>query len=155
MKREYPEAPIIGVGGVIFHEDSVLLVKRAQEPGKGQWSYPGGAVELGETLIEALKREIYEEASLEIEVKGLVRILDRIITDQEKRVQFHYVIADYWGWKVSGELHPASDISDACFVPLNQVQNMGVQPVVEETLLMAIKSRTGFYKAPPECFREV
>jgi len=142
MKREYPESPIIGVGGVIFHEDSVLLVKRAQEPGIGQWSFPGGAVELGETLIEALKREIYEETSLEIEVKGLVRVLDRIITDQEKRVQYHYVIIDYWAWKVSGKLHPASDISDACFVPLNQVQHMGVQQPVEETILMALTLRS-------------
>ena len=99
-------------------------------------------MELGESLFEALKREIYEEASLEIEVKGLVRVIDRIIRDQEKRVQYHYVIVDYWGWKVSGELHPASDISDACFVPLNQVQRTGVQPAVEETILMAIDLRS-------------
>jgi len=67
MKREYPEAPIVGVGGVIFKDSSVLLVKRGQEPGKGQWSLPGGAVELGETLTHALKREILEEASRKIE----------------------------------------------------------------------------------------
>jgi ADP-ribose pyrophosphatase YjhB (NUDIX family) len=65
MKREYPEYPIIGVGGVIFHGSSVLLVQRGQEPGMGQWSLPGGAVELGETLINALKREIEEEVSIE------------------------------------------------------------------------------------------
>ena len=64
MRREYPERPIIGVGGIIFHNQSVLLVKRAQAPGKGQWSLPGGAVELGETLVEALKREMLEEVSL-------------------------------------------------------------------------------------------
>jgi mutator protein MutT len=96
MKREYPEHPIMGVGGVIFHDQSVLLVRRNQEPAIGQWSLPGGAVELGETLDEALKREIQEEVSIKIEIGGLVRVLDRIIYDQEKRIRFHYVIADYW-----------------------------------------------------------
>ena len=97
MKREYPEAPIVGVGGVIFKDSSVLLVKRGQEPGKGQWSLPGGAVELGETLTHALKREILEEASINIEVGGLIRLLDRIVHDRQKRVQYHYVIVDKWG----------------------------------------------------------
>ncbi len=141
MKREYPEHPIMGVGGVIFHDQSVLLVRRNQEPAIGQWSLPGGAVELGETLNEALKREIQEEVSIKIEIGGLVRVLDRIIYDQEKRIRFHYVIADYWGWMVSGEPHPASDISDARFVSLGQVQKMGVHKEVEETILMGFDMR--------------
>ncbi len=136
MKREYPEHPVIGVGGVIFRDQSVLVVKRNQEPGKGQWSLPGGAVEVGETLNEALERELYEEVSIKIEVGGLVTLLDRIVHDQEKRVRFHYVIADYWGWMVSGEPRPASDISDARFVSLGQVQNVGIHPEVVETILM-------------------
>ena len=141
MKREYPEHPVIGVGGVIFRDQSVLVVKRNQEPGKGQWSLPGGAVELGETLNEALKREIQEEVSIKIEIGGLVRVVDRFIYDQEKRIRFHYVIADYWGWMVSGEPHPASDISDARFVSLGQVQKMGVHKEVEETILMGFDMR--------------
>jgi mutator protein MutT len=141
MKREYPEHPIMGVGGVIFHDQSVLLVRRNQEPAIGQWSLPGGAVELGETLDEALKREIQEEVSIKIEIGGLVRVLDRIIYDQEKRIRFHYVIADYWGWMVSGEPHPASDISDARFVSLGQVQKMGVHEEVEETIVMGFDMR--------------
>ncbi len=78
MKREYPEAPIVGVGGVIFQDSTVLLVKRGQEPGKGQWSLPGGVMELGETLTEALKREILEEVSIGIEIGGLVKVLDPV-----------------------------------------------------------------------------
>jgi mutator protein MutT len=142
MRREYPEAPIVGVGGVIFRDSSVLLVKRDQEPGKGQWSLPGGAVELGETLTHALKREIREEVSIKIEVGGLVRLLDRIVHDQQKRVQYHYVIVDYWGWLISGKTSPASDVSDARFVTLSKLKNMGVHQLVEETIGMAIEMRT-------------
>jgi len=141
MKREYPEYPIIGVGSVIFRDSSVLLAKRNQEPGRGQWSLPGGVVELGETLIDALKREIYEEVSIKIEVGCLVRLLDRILYDQKKRVRFHYVIANYWGWVVSGQPAPATDISDTCFVSLNQVKKMGIHKDVEETIFMAVKMR--------------
>ena len=141
MKREYPDHPIMGVGGVIFHQDAVLLVKRAQEPGKGLWSLPGGVVELGEPLEEALKREIHEEASITVEVFDLVRLLDRIIYDQENRIRFHYVIADFWGRMRSGQVAAASDISEARFVTMEQLKGMGVHEEVEKTILMAIKLR--------------
>jgi len=142
MRREYPEAPIVGVGGIIFKGDSILLVKRAQEPGKGQWSLPGGAVELGETLTHALKREINEEVSIKIEVGGLVRVLDRIVQDPQKRVRYHYVIVDYWGRMVSGKLRPASDVSDARFITIGQLKKMGVHQLVEETVRMAMEMRS-------------
>ena len=141
MKREYPESPIVGVGGVIFDGASVLLAKRGQEPAKGTWSLPGGAVELGEKLIEALKREIREEIGIEIQVGGLVRVLDRILRDEEKRIRYHYVIVDYWGWKVSGEPKPDSDTSDICFVPLEEIQRKDIHREVLETILMAAKLR--------------
>jgi 8-oxo-dGTP diphosphatase len=141
LKREYPESPIVGVGGVIFDGASVLLAQRGQEPGKGTWSLPGGAVELGEKLIDALKREIREEIGIEIEVGGLIRVLDRIIQDEEKRIRYHYVIVDYWGWKVSGEPKPGSDASDVCFVPLKGIQKMDIHREVQETILMAAELR--------------
>lgn len=141
IKREYPDQPVIGVGGIIFMDQSVLLVKRAQSPGKGQWSLPGGAVELGETLIEALRREIFEEVSINIEIGGLVRLLDRIIYDKEKKIRFHYVIADYWGWLVSGKLKADSDISDAMFVDIDKIKKTGIDKEVKETISMASKIR--------------
>ena len=141
MKREYPERPIIAVGGIIFHEHTVLLVKRNREPAMGQWSLPGGAVELGERLEEALKREIHEEVSIEIGIGGLVRLLDRVVHDEMSRVRFHYVIADYWGWKVAGQAHAASDISDARFVTLEEARKLGIHKEVEATILMAMKMR--------------
>ena len=141
MKREYPEAPIVGVGGVIFDGSSVLLAERGQEPAKGTWSLPGGAVELGEKVIDALKREIREEIGIEIEVGGLIRVLDRIIQDEEKRIRYHYVIVDYWGWKVSGVPKPGSDTSDLCFVPLSQIEKRDIHREVQETILMAAELR--------------
>ncbi len=141
MKREYPESPIVGVGGVIFDGASVLLAKRGQEPAKGTWSLPGGAVELGEKVIDALKREIREEIAIEIEVGGLVRVLDRILCDEKKRIRYHYVLVDYWGWRVSGEPKPGSDTSDICFVPLEGIQNKDIHREVLETILMAAELR--------------
>lgn len=143
MKREYPESPIVGVGGVIFDGASVLLAKRGHEPAKGTWSLPGGAVELGEKVIDGLKREIREEIGIEIQVGGLIRVLDRIIRDEERRIRYHYVIVDYWGWKISGEPKPGSDTSDICFVPLEEIQKKDIHREVQETILMAAKLREG------------
>jgi len=143
LKREYPESPIVGVGGVIFDGASVLLAKRGQEPAKGTWSLPGGAVELGEKVIDALKREIREEIGIEIQVGGLIRVLDRIIQDEERRIRYHYVIVDYWGWKTSGEPKPGSDTSDICFVSLEEMQKRDIHREVQETILMAAKLREG------------
>jgi ADP-ribose pyrophosphatase YjhB (NUDIX family) len=141
VKREYPESPIVGVGGVIFDEATVLLAERGQEPAKGTWSLPGGAVELGERVVDALKREIREEIGIEIEVGGLIRVLDRILYDGEKRIRYHYVIVDYWGWRVSGEPQPGSDTSDICFVPLDEVHKKDIHREVLETILMAAELR--------------
>jgi len=141
VKREYPESPIVGVGGVIFDGASVLLARRGQEPAKGTWSLPGGAVELGEQVVDALKREIQEEIGIEIEVGGLVKVLDRVLRDEEERIRYHYVIVDYWGWKVSGEPKPGSDTSEICFVPLEEIQKKDIHKDVLETILMAAELR--------------
>jgi 8-oxo-dGTP diphosphatase len=141
IKREYPECPVVGVGGVIFDGDLVLLARRNQEPGKGVWTLPGGVVELGETLEEALRREILEETSLIIEIGGLAKLLDRIVHDEENAVRYHYVIADYWGWKVSGTLRPGSDAGDARFVPLADIPSLGLREEVVETIRSAAGMR--------------
>lgn len=141
MRREYPEHPIIGVGGIIFREDTILLARRGHEPGKGTWSLPGGAVELGEPLEDALRREVYEEVSIRIEIGGLVRVLEKIVPDEEGRVRFHYVIADYWGRFVKGIPKPGSDVSAIRFVGLNEVASLDIHEEVRDTILMAITMR--------------
>lgn len=141
MKRIYPEYPIVGVAAVLFQDDSVLLARRGKEPGKGQWSLPGGAVELGETLEEALRREIREEVSLEIEIGGLIRLIDRIIYDERKRVRYHYVIADYWGRVTSGTPRAGSDVSEIRLVPLADLHAMDIHEEIKETVFMAAMDR--------------
>jgi ADP-ribose pyrophosphatase YjhB (NUDIX family) len=100
VRREYPDAPIAGVGAVIVRHrpdrsPQVLLIRRGQEPLKGEWSLPGGAVELGETLEEAICREVLEETALVVETVDVVQAFDRISRDTEGRVRYHYVLIDF------------------------------------------------------------
>jgi len=107
-QREYPAAPLVGVGAVIVHEGRVLLVQRGTEPALGRWSIPGGLIEVGEALVEAVVREVREETGLEVEPLELIELLDRIHRDGD-RVRYHYVIADYLCRVVGGTLNAASD----------------------------------------------
>ncbi|MGD0628352.1 MAG: NUDIX hydrolase [Terracidiphilus sp.] len=108
MQREFPETPLVGVGAVVVDEGRVLLVRRGREPLKGQWSLPGGLLEVGESLTAGVAREVKEETGLTVEPLELVELLDRIHRDGE-RVRYHYVIADYLCRLVNGELKAASD----------------------------------------------
>jgi mutator protein MutT len=108
MHREFPEAPLVGVGAVVVDGGRVLLVRRGTEPMKGHWSLPGGLVELGEPLSAAVVREVREETGLTVEVLELTELLDRIHREGE-RVRYHYVIADYLCRVTGGQLLAASD----------------------------------------------
>jgi ADP-ribose pyrophosphatase YjhB (NUDIX family) len=100
------------VGAVVIHEGLVLLVRRGHEPMKGQWSLPGGALEVGETLLQGVRREVREETGLEVAPVALIEIVDRISRDAEGRVQFHYVLMDYLCRMTGGELCCATDAVD-------------------------------------------
>ena len=113
MTREYPLAPIVGVGAVLLDGDRVLLIQRGHEPMKGQWSLPGGALEVGETLVEGVQREVLEETGLEVEPVSIIEVFDRISRDAEGRVQFHYVLVDYVCRLTGGTLCCATDAMDA------------------------------------------
>jgi mutator protein MutT len=108
MDREFPEVPRMAVGAVVVDRGRVLLVRRAKEPGKGNWSLPGGALELGESLSDGVVREVREETGLTVRTVELVELLDRIHRDGD-RVRYHYVIADYLCRLVGGEMQAASD----------------------------------------------
>jgi 8-oxo-dGTP diphosphatase len=108
MQREFPTAPLVGVGAVLVDQGRVLLVKRATEPLKGQWSLPGGLLELGEGLLDAVVREVAEETGLVVKPIELIELLDRI-HHLDGRVQYHYVIADYLCRVTGGTLQAASD----------------------------------------------
>ena len=84
--RTYPDRPVVGVGAVVWRDDRFLLVRRGKPPNQGQWSLPGGAQQLGETVFEAARREVMEETALDVEVLGLVDVVDGIKADNEGRV---------------------------------------------------------------------
>lgn len=112
FQREFPLAPVVGVGAVVVDAGRVLLVQRGSEPLKGKWSLPGGMLEVGESLHSGVIREVEEETGLRVEPLELVEVLDRIVREgasEAGRVRYHYVIADYLCRVVAGSLHAASD----------------------------------------------
>ena len=116
MKRDYPERPIIGVGAVIVAGDRALLVRRATEPLKGEWSVPGGVLELGEKLRDGAVREALEETGLRVEAGEVLDVFDSIFTDDDGRTQYHYVLIDFLCQVVSGEAIAGSDVSEVRWV---------------------------------------
>lgn len=114
--RQYPERPIVGVGAVIIDAGKVVLVRRRYEPLAGQWSLPGGTLELGETLETGAAREIREETGLYVEVGPIIEVFDRIMLDDERRVRYHFVLIDYLCRPVGGELQAGSDVDAAVLV---------------------------------------
>ena len=112
MKREFPEQPFIGVGAIIIEGARVVLVKRAHPPIQGQWSIPGGVLEVGELVREAAIREAREETGLIVEPGELLGVYDRVLRDAENRVQYHYVLIDFLCRPVGGELQAGSDAAE-------------------------------------------
>ena len=127
MSREYPDRPFVGVGAVIVDEAArVLLVKRRFEPLAGQWSLPGGAVDVGETLEACIMRELREETGLDVEVGPVIEVFDRIMRDAAGRVQYHYVLVDYVCRPSGGTLTAASDVSDVAWVETGELAEFGL-----------------------------
>ena len=116
-ERDYPDRPIVGVGAVVFKDDAVLLIRRARPPRAGRWSLPGGAQELGETWVACAHREIAEETGLEIELIGIVDVVDAITRDDAGRVLRHYTLVDVAAEWRAGEPVAGDDAADARWVP--------------------------------------
>jgi ADP-ribose pyrophosphatase YjhB (NUDIX family) len=111
-QREYPVRPVVGVGGVVISGGRALLVRRAAPPLEGQWSIPGGMLELGETLIEGVQRELAEETGMEVRVAGLIEVFERISLDGTGRPQYHFVVLDYLCEAVGGKSRAGSDAAE-------------------------------------------
>jgi len=139
MRREYPEAPIVGVGAVIVKAGRVLLIQRANEPNRGRWSIPGGTVELGETLTEAAAREAREECQVEVEIGDLLSAVDLIQHDEKGRVRYHYVLIDLAARYVSGEPAAATDALDVRWVREAELAELDVVPRLLPVLRRALQ----------------
>ena len=120
--REYPERPVVGVGGVIIDSGRALLIRRGSEPLRGEWSIPGGTLELGESLKEGVARELREETGLDVRVLDLIEVFDRIFLDEslqpsgsKPQPRYHFVIVDFLCERIGGEPRAGSDVTDVAF----------------------------------------
>jgi len=132
---------MVGVGAVVFRGNEVLLIRRGREPARGKWSLPGGLVELGEGLEDAVRREVLEETGLEVHVDGLVAALDRVILDDERRIQYHYVLLDFLCRSDTGEPRSGDDVTASRFVPVSGLSAYSLTEGTEEVILRAFSCK--------------
>jgi 8-oxo-dGTP diphosphatase len=121
VRREYPERPLVGVGGVVIADGRALLIRRRSPPLEGEWSIPGGMLEVGETIEEGVRRELAEETGLEVRVLDFIEVFERIFPDQDGRTKYHFVILDYLCAVESGEARAASDVSDVAWARADEL----------------------------------
>jgi mutator protein MutT len=136
--HEFPEWPVVGVGGVVVHDGRALIVRRAHEPRKGEWSIPGGRVELGETLVDAVKRELKEETGLDIAVGEVIEVFDRVHR-LDGRVRYHFVIVDFVCQLVGGTLQAGDDAEDVAWVTMDEIDRYGVNVVAARVIRRGIE----------------
>ena len=144
MKREFPEAPLIGVGAIILEpgrkqpdrnkDARVVLVKRAHPPIQGQWSIPGGVLEVGELVREGAVREAREETGLIVEPADLLGVFDRVVRSPDGRVQYHYVLIDFLCRPVGGELRAAGDAAEVGWFTREELAALGLAEDTQEVI---------------------
>lgn len=143
MTRLYPSAPMVGVGVVTFNDEKkVLLVKRGNEPSQGLWSIPGGLVQLGERVRDAGIREVREECNLDVEPEDVISVVDLILKDKEEKVKYHYVLIDYLATYIGGNLTPQSDVTDAGWFSLQELDQLEIPEVTRNILHKAFDLQT-------------
>jgi mutator protein MutT len=137
MRRDYPDRPIVGVGAVVFDCDQVILVRRGSPPSYGAGWLPGGAVEVGETLEEAVVREVAEEIGLEVTAEEVVAVLERIFLDPAGKVQYHYVLVDFLCRSTHGSLRASGDALACARVPLESLADYSLTRETREVIQRA------------------
>jgi len=130
MKREYPDAPLVGVGAIIVEAGRVLLVKRGHPPLLGDWSIPGGMLELGESVRDAAVREAREETGLVVAPEELLGVYDRVLRDPDDRIRYHYVLVDFLCRRIDGDLIAAGDADEVRWFTPEELRKL---PLAEDT----------------------
>ncbi len=138
MAREYPAHPVVGVGAVVVRDGKALIIKRAHEPRKGEWSLPGGLLELGESLQDAARREIKEETGLDIEVGPVIETFDRVHRDPEGKIRYHFVIVDFVCWSAIGHAVPGSDADGVAWVSAEEIDEYKVNDHAKAVVLRGL-----------------
>jgi ADP-ribose pyrophosphatase YjhB (NUDIX family) len=138
MKREYSESPLVGVGAVVAEQSRVLLIRRGQPPLLGEWSLPGGLLECGETLREAVVREAREETGLLVETGEMLGVYERLIRDEEGRLRYHYVLIDFLCRPVSGDLNAGSDAADVRWFKRDELPALNLADDTNDVVLKGL-----------------
>jgi 8-oxo-dGTP diphosphatase len=139
--RRYPKRPIVGVGALIFHRGRILMAERGKEPLKGWWSLPGGALEVGESLDCAVRREVREETGLEIEPMGMFEIFERLMRDEAGVAEYHYVLIDYICRVTGGRLCAGDDVSRVEWVKPEDLKWLQITEGTLEVIERAFRKR--------------
>lgn len=147
MRREYPEAPIVAVGAIILEDSRIVLVRRRNEPSLGLWTFPGGAVELGEPIREAVRREALEETGLVVDVGQVFTVIDNVVPGEQGRTRYHYVIVDFLARPVGGSLQAGSDVDGVCWASLADLEGL---EMTEKAGQIARRLLTGYGGPDPE-----
>jgi 8-oxo-dGTP diphosphatase len=144
LSREYPDHPVVGVGGVVIVEGRALLIRRGSEPLRGQWSIPGGTLKLGESLERGVARELLEETGLEVRVLELIEVFDRVYQGDDadrsplrNGPKYHFVIADYLCERISGEAIAGSDVTHVAFARQDELDGYGLTETATRILRKA------------------
>jgi 8-oxo-dGTP diphosphatase len=135
--REYPDRPVVGVGGVVVSEGRALLVKRGRPPLEGQWSIPGGMLEAGETLLLGVRRELLEETGIEVKVLELIEVFERINLDGDGKARYHYVVLDYLCEAIRGHARAGSDAIDVVWATPAELPRYGLTETATRVVLKA------------------
>jgi ADP-ribose pyrophosphatase YjhB (NUDIX family) len=139
MKREYPDTPLVGVGAIIIEDGRVALVKRGHAPLVGEWSIPGGVMEVGETVREAAVREACEETGLQVIVEELLGIYDRLLRDEQGKVRYHYLLVDFLCRRTSGELCAAGDAEEVRWFTPEEVKQLMLPDDTNEVIRLGFE----------------
>jgi 8-oxo-dGTP diphosphatase len=142
-RRTYPSRPIVGVGAVILIDGRVVLAKRRHEPLAGQWSLPGGTLELGETLEAGVAREMLEETGLVVEVGPVIEVFDRILLDEHRKVRYHFVLVDYLCRPLGGTLRSDSDVSEVALADPFDLETYHLAPKARDVIARALELAKG------------